>query len=59
MNENRVVAQLSNSAGEREQKYMFYCEGSNLHICHNYVTDGKIQFLSDCTPEHDYKRKSR
>jgi hypothetical protein len=27
MNEKRVVAQLSNSAGEKEQKYMFYCEG--------------------------------
>jgi hypothetical protein len=85
MNENRVVAQLSNSAGEKEQKYMFYCEGCKQNhmfderwtfngdiikptftpsllytighhpdpsdICHSYVTDGKIQFLSDCTHE--------
>jgi hypothetical protein len=31
MNENRVVAQLSNSAGEKEKKYMFYCEGCKLN----------------------------
>lgn len=85
MTENRVVAQLSNSAGEKEQKYMFYCEGCNLNhmfderwtfngdfikptfqpslkykwghhpkpsdICHSYVIDGKIQYLTDCTHE--------
>jgi hypothetical protein len=79
--ENRVVAQLSNSAGEKENKYMFYCEGCkqnhsfderwtfngdivkptftpsllynasvpNRPTCHSYVTDGKIQYLNDCT----------
>jgi hypothetical protein len=105
--ENRVVAQLSNSAGDKEQKYKFYCEGCkqnhmvnegwtfngdyerptfspsilvrNGHylpkhnsdpcwctynaehpddpasfkcgVCHSFVTDGKIQYLSDCTHE--------
>jgi hypothetical protein len=104
---NRVVAQLSNSAGELENKYMFYCEGCKenqmfderwtfngdfvkptfrasllcrsghympehkgdvcwctysaehpnepapfvCRVCHSFVTDGKIQYLSDCT--HD------
>jgi hypothetical protein len=60
-----VVAQLSNSAGENKQKYMFYCEGCKGNhmviegwtspfkcgVCHSHVTDGKIQYLSDCTHE--------
>jgi hypothetical protein len=105
MNENRVVAQSSNSAGVK--KYRFYCEGcKGTHtvnegwmfngdyerptftpsilvrsghymeghtgdscwctynaehpdnpapfkcgVCHSFVTDGKIQYLSDCTHE--------
>jgi hypothetical protein len=107
MPENRVVAQLNNSAREKEQKYMFYCEGCKenhmfdergtfngdiikptftpsllmrsghyvpehdgdscwctynaahpdnpapfkCRVCHSFVTDGKIQYLSDCTHE--------
>lgn len=28
-------------------------EGDKIsQVCHSYVTDGKVQFLSDCTHEH-------
>ena len=30
---------------------MLVDRGVNLPRCHSYVTDGKIQFLSDCTHE--------
>jgi transcription initiation factor IIE alpha subunit len=40
----RVVAQLSNSAGEEEQKYMFYCEGCK----ENHMFDERWTFNGDC-----------
>jgi hypothetical protein len=43
MNENRVIAQLSNSAGEKEQKYMFYCEGCK----ENHMFDERWSFNGD------------
>jgi hypothetical protein len=43
MNENRVVAQLSNSAGEKEQKYMFYCERCKQ----NHMFDERWMFNVD------------
>lgn len=53
MTEGKVVWQFN---GDMEKptvnpsiKYSFKLHNEPEHICHSFIRDGKIQFLSDCT----------